>query len=131
MKGIRTAVPLAVAIAAALASCEDDGGEYEYFDYSYIDTVRAADTIVNGLPVEIVYYLPGGCNRFERFESEERGDTLGLSVVLCFYFNGMPCAHGPGYATGTYPLRFSGTGQRYLRYRAEESAWVVRDVFVR
>lgn len=130
MRGAFRAVMLAAVVAVLLASCNEESEQYEYYEYSYIDTVRAADTIANGQTVEIVYYLPGGCNRFERFETSESGDTLEVSVLLLHYFYGAPCAHGPVYTTGQHPLSFSSTGQWYLRYRRGESEWVVRDVFV-
>lgn len=130
MKSLR-AVLLAAALAAALASCGEETDHFEYTDYSYIDTVLAADTIANGQTVDIVYYYPAGCNRFERFETAERADTLEISALLLFYFYGMPCAHGDGYAARAHPLEFGAAGPWHLRYRRGESEWVVQEVFVR
>jgi hypothetical protein len=125
------AVLVAAALVAFIASCGEETEHYEYEGYSYIDTIHAPDTIVSGDPVEIVYYLPGGCNRFERFETEERGDTLEVSVVVLFYFYGMPCVHGPVYGAESFPLSFSTLGPKYLLYRRQESEWIVQDVYVR
>ena len=119
----------AAALAALSLSCEEDD-TYEYFDYSYIDTVLAADTIVNGQQVRIAYYLPGGCNSFERFETRERGDTLEISVLLLFYSHGRPCAHPPGIDTREYPLVFSSEGPWWLSYRRGEAERIAREIFV-
>ncbi|MDD3642290.1 MAG: hypothetical protein PHQ19_02355 [Candidatus Krumholzibacteria bacterium] len=125
------AVLLAASLAVLLVSCQEDEDTYEYFEYSYIDTVLAADTIANGQSVDIVFYYPAGCNRFERFETEERGDTLDVSVLFLFYFYGMPCAHGDGYETKSYPLHFSAEGPWRLHYRRGAAEWADREIFVR
>ena len=112
------------------AACDDDTNYYDYYEYSYIDTVLAADTIQNNELVNIVHIYPGGCNHFERIESAEHGDTLDLAVLYHFYFRGMPCAHGTGLDTTLYVLQFSVAGAHYLSYDRSEEIEIVQPVYV-
>jgi len=118
------------ALLLYIPACDEDGRYYNYFDYSYIDTVLAADTIQNGEPVGIVYVYPAGCNHFERIESKEHGVSLELAVLYHFYFRGEPCAHGSGLDTTSYRLFFSSGDQHFLVYRKSEDWEVLRPIFV-
>jgi hypothetical protein len=132
-KGV-AARTLAACLAAALvwiAACDEDNGPHrDYYEYSYIDTVLVGDTIQNGVSAPIVHIYPIGCNKFSRFESWERGDTLVLAVLYHFYYSDRPCAHGSGKMTTDYALHFSGSGARYLYYRRSETVRVLQPVFV-
>lgn len=119
-------------IAAGLlfAACDEESNHFEYYEYTYIDTVLAADTIQNNDLTQIVSSYPGGCNRFERIESYERGDTLDLEALYYFYFKGQPCAHDRGVDTTLYELHFSEAGAHYLSYRRSKDTEIVQPVYV-
>lgn len=104
---------------------------YDYLDNSYIYKVLAPDTIHNGDPVQIVHIFPGGCNHFERFESDERGNTLSLNVVY-HWVNvvGYECAHGSGLDTTAYSLAFSSGGVHFLKYTRSAEEKVVQPIYV-
>jgi len=130
----RFAVILLGVSLSYVAACDDSDVEPDnnYYDYSYIDAVLADDTIQNGESVRVVYVYPMGCNRLERIETEERGDTLALAALLYFYETpGTPCAHGGGSDTTSCALSFSAGGARYLSYRRNETTPVVRPVYVK
>ena len=119
------------ALLLHLVACHDDDHHYDYLEYSYIYTVLVADTIQNNDLVQIVHVYPEGCNYFERIESREHGDTLNLAALYHFYFRGVPCAHGSGLDTTSFLLHFSASGAHYLSYRQNETAGVVRPVYVK
>jgi len=118
------------ALLLYMTACDGDDPSSDYFEYSYIDTVLAADTIPNNALVQVVYVYPGGCNSFERIESSERGDTLELAALIHFHFEGSPCAHGSGLDTTSYCLQFSEMGDHYLLYRQSEITKIVQPVYV-
>ena len=113
-----------------IAACDEDSDHFEYYEYTYIDTVLAADTIQNNQLTQIVTFYPAGCNSFERIESSERGDTLDLAALYYFYFKGQPCAHGSGLDTTLYELHFSELGAHYLSYRKSADVEIVQPVHV-
>jgi hypothetical protein len=113
-----------------LAACDEDDHKHGYLEYSYIDTVLAADTIQNSDLVRIVHVYPSGCNYLERFESREHGDTLALAVLYHFYYSDLPCAHGSGLDTTSFRLEFSANGAHYLSYRRSKTATVIQPVYV-
>jgi hypothetical protein len=110
------------ALLFSLGACEEDGSSLvgtDYFEYSYVDTVLAADTIQNNDVARIVSLNPRHCSYFERIELKEHGDTL---EVAALYHSrpegGVP--HVPCYQTVvdtvSYQLAFSSAGARYLSY---------------
>lgn len=123
-----------MAVAAAvllLAGCDDHSTDYyDYVAESFIDTVLVGDTVRNSEPASIVHVRPGGCNHFVRIESERGAKSLSLKALYRFYFEGEPCAHGPGLDTTSYALSFPDTGLNILRYRKSESWIVLRFVHV-
>ena len=102
----------------------------DYLEYSYIDTVLVGDTVQNNEMARVVHVYPIGCNYFERFESNERGDTLALAALYHFHFSDRPCAHGSGLDTTYYSLHFSGGGVRYLYYCKGEMIRIAQPVYV-
>jgi hypothetical protein len=119
-----------IAVGLLIASCDDESNHFEFYEYTYIDTVLADDTIQNNELTRIVSSFPGGCNRFERIESSERGDTLDLDALYYFYFKGQPCAHDSGLDTTLYELHFSVIGAHYLSYRRSEEMEIVQPIYV-
>jgi hypothetical protein len=114
-----------------IAACDDESDHYEYYDYSFIDTVLAADTIQNNELTQIVHIFPYGCNYLERIESSEHGDTLYLAALYYFYYKGLPCAHGIGVDTVLYELHFSEAGAHYLSYSRSEEIEIIQPVYVK
>lgn len=114
-----------------LAACDDvSTNYYDYLKESFIDTVLVGDSVRNNEPARIVHVRPEGCNHFERFESKPLSNGLSLAVLYHWYFEGQPCAHGPGLDTTSYVLSFPDTGVNVLRHRVNESWTVLRFVHV-
>ena len=118
------------ALLLHLVACDDEDHDYDYLEYSYIYAVLAPDTIPNDYLVQIVHVYPEGCNYFERIESRERGDTLNLAALYHFYYRGVPCAHGSGLDTTSFRLHFAASGAHYLAYRQNETAGIVRPIYI-
>jgi len=126
----RIIITMYMALVLLFAACGEDSNHYEYYEYSYIDTVLAADTIQNNELTRVVHFYPEGCNHLERIESSERGDTLDLAALYYFYYKGVPCAHGSGLDTILYELRFSEAGAHYLSYTRSEEIGIIQPVYV-
>ncbi|MCU0639978.1 MAG: hypothetical protein MUF59_08925 [Candidatus Krumholzibacteria bacterium] len=122
------AVSVLGALLCCFAACETQNNDY--YEYSFIDTVLAGDTIRNDDPAPVVHVYPRGCNHFDRFESTESADTLDLAVLYHFDYEGRPCVHGSGLDTTNCVLSFSAGGARYMRYQRDDSTWIVQPVFV-
>lgn len=114
-----------------LVACEEDAHHYfDYFAYSYIDTVLTADTIQNNDLARIVHVYPEGSNHFERIESREHGDTLELAALYHFYFKGIPNAHGTGLDTTSYHVLFSSSGAHCLSYYRSDKMRIIQPIYV-
>lgn len=128
----RITILLLGATLLSLAACGEREGDrnFDYLEYSYVDTVFAADTIRNNDLVRIVHVYPEGSNHFEQIETKEHGDTLDVAALYNFYFIGIPNAHGSGLDTTSCRLLFSSSGAHYLSYRRSDKIKIVQPVYV-
>lgn len=111
--------------------CDGDNRDdyYNYLEASFIDTVQVGDTTAIGEAVPVVHVYPFGCNSFERLDCMAAADTLYLTAVYRFKYEGMPCAHSSGLQTTEHVLCFPGTGGYILSYERNDTTTVYQSVF--
>jgi hypothetical protein len=111
--------------------CDGDihDDHYDYLASSYIDTVLIGDSLVIGENVSVIHVYPYGCNSFERLDCVLQTDTLLLTAIYRFKYEGIPCVHGSGLSTTQHTLCFGGPGDYIMKYQRDESNTVYQSVF--